>query len=100
MKECFKKVIDRPIIAPKILTIDEFVKDISGINPISRSEILFNFYEVYKENTPIKELELFSHFSGWASKLIEEFSEIDSQLIEIKELLNYICYKESRELEA
>ena len=90
LKECFKKVIDRPIIAPKILTIDEFVKDISGINPISRSEILFNFYEVYKENTPIKELELFSHFSGWASKLIEEFSEIDSQLIDSKELFNYM----------
>ena len=90
LKECFKKVIDRPIIAPKILTIDEFVKDISGINPISRSEILFNFYEVYKENTPFKELELFSHFSGWASKLIEEFSEIDSQLIDSKELFNYM----------
>ena len=91
LKECFKKVIDRPIIAPKILTIDEFIKDISGINPISRSEILFNFYEVYKENTPIKELELFSHFSGWASKLIEEFSEIDSQLIDSKELFNYLA---------
>ena len=93
LKECFKKVIDRPIIAPKILTIDEFIKDLSGINSISRPEILFNFYEVYKENTPIKELESFSHFSGWASKLIEEFNEIDSQLIDSKELFNYmICY--------
>ena len=91
LKECFKKVIDRPIIAPKILAIDEFIKDLSGINSISRPEILFNFYEVYRGNTPIKELESFSHFSGWASKLIEEFSEIDSQLIDSKELFNYMA---------
>ena len=43
-----------------------------------------------RENTPIKELESFSHFSGWASKLIEEFNEIDSQLIDSKELFNYM----------
>ena len=90
LKESFKKVIDRPIIAPKILTIEEFVKDISGINSISRPEILFNFYEIYKENTPRKELESFSHFSGWAFNLIEEFNEIDSQLIDSKELFNYM----------
>ena len=90
MKECFKKVIERPIISPKIFTIEEFIKDLSGINPISKSEILFNFYEVYKENTPNKELESFSHFSGWASNLVEEFNEIDSQLIDSKELFNYM----------
>ena len=90
LKESFKKVIDRPIIAPKILTIEEFVKDISGINSISRPEILFNFYEIYKENTPRKELESFSHFSGWAFNLIEEFNEIDSQLIDSKELFDYM----------
>ena len=90
MTECFKKVIERPIISPKIFTIEEFIKDLSGINPISKSEILFNFYEVYKENTPNKELESFSHFSGWASNLVEEFNEIDSQLIDSKELFNYM----------
>ncbi len=90
LKECFKKVIDRPIIAPKILTIDEFIKDLSGIKPISKPEIILSFYEVYSENTPIKELESFSNFSGWASKLIEEFNEIDSQLIDSKELFNYM----------
>ena len=74
LKDCLKKVIDRPIIAPKILTIDEFIKDLSGINPISKPEIILSFYEVYSENTPIKELESFSNFSGWASKLIEEFN--------------------------
>ena len=90
LKECFKKVIERPIISPKIFTIEEFIKDLSGIKPISKTEILFNFYEVYKENTPNKELESFSHFSGWASNLVEEFNEIDSQLIDSKELFNYM----------
>ena len=28
LKESFKKVIDRPIIAPKILTVEEFINDI------------------------------------------------------------------------
>ena len=90
LKECFKKVIEYPIIAPKILTIEELIKDLSGINPISKSEVLFNFYEVYKENTPNKELESFSHFSGWASNLVQEFNEIDNQLIDSKELFNYM----------
>ena len=90
LKESIKKVIDKPIISPNILTISEFVTDLSGLSPLSKNELLCNFYSIYKSLTPKKELEFFHQFSGWAPNLLSEFNEIDTQLVDAKEIYSYL----------
>ena len=63
LKESIKKVIDKPIISPNILSVSEFVTDLSGLSPLSKIELLCNFYSIYKSLTPKKELEFFNKFS-------------------------------------
>ena len=63
LKESIKKVIDKPIVSPNIVSISEFVTDLSGLRPLSKIELLCNFYSIYKSLTPKKELEFFHQFS-------------------------------------
>ena len=90
LKESIKKVIDKPIVSPNILSISEFVTDLSGLSTISKIELLCNFYSIYKSLTPKKELEFFHQFSQWAPNLLSEFNEIDTQLVDAKEIYSYL----------
>ena len=90
LKESIKKVIDKPIVSPNILSISEFVTDLSGLSTISKIELLCNFYSIYKSLTPKKELEFFHQFSQWAPNLLSEFDEIDTQLVDAKEIYSYL----------
>ena len=90
LKESIKKVIDRPIITPSIVSISEFLEHLSGIRLANNLELLYSFYEVYKEYTPKVELESFNQFFGWAPTLIGEFNELDQQLVNAKELFSYM----------
>ena len=49
LKESIKKVIDKPIVSPNIVSISEFVTDLSGLRPLSKIELLCNFYYQTKE---------------------------------------------------
>ena len=90
LKESFKKFIDRPLLAPKILTISEFITELSGLQPLSKTDSIYLFYEIYKSLTPESRLESFTQFLSWAPTLIKEFNEIDNQLINAKELFNFM----------
>lgn len=86
-----KKTVPNTTFAPTIVSIEEFVQDISGIYSIDAVELLFEFYEVYLLINPIKqEQEPFEVFAGWAKTLLQDFNEIDRYLLNPIEILKYI----------
>lgn len=82
--------IQQTIFAPDILSIEELVEQISGYTSVSNTELLFEFYTVYKELTPKSEQEPFDSFSKWAQILLQDFNEIDRYLISHTEIFNYL----------
>ena len=55
LKESIKKVIDKPIVSPNIMSISEFVTDLSGLRPCPKSSfyvifILFTNHLLQKKN--------------------------------------------------
>jgi len=89
LKKAFMDLVERPLFSPDIQTIESFVEKLSALTPISNTELLFNFFQIYKENTPEKEIESFEQFFDWASMVLKEFSEIDANLISAKEIFEY-----------
>ena len=89
LKKAFMDLVERPLFSPDIQTIESFVEKLSGLKPISNTELLFNFFQIYKENTPEKEIESFEQFFDWASMVLKEFNEIDANLISAKEIFEY-----------
>jgi len=97
LKTEIKILLRKTSILPKILSIEDFIQVLSGLNQIDSITLIFEFYKIYIELTPPDEQDNFEIFSKWATLLLQDFNEIDSNLFDAKKLLDYI--KESRRLE-
>ena len=64
------------IISPEIISIEDFVQEVSGIRTIDPIELLFEFYEVYLSITDKNNQQSFELFANWAkwkpSVLVEQ----------------------------
>ncbi|WP_420571083.1 PD-(D/E)XK nuclease family protein [Kordia sp.] len=90
LKNELSQQIKQTSFAPDILSIEELVEQISGYTSVSNTELLFEFYTVYKELTPKDAQEPFDSFSKWAQILLQDFNEIDRYLISQKDIFNYL----------
>ena len=90
LKHQLPKVIRETIFSPTIISIEEFVEDISQLKNISNTELLFEFYSTYLKLTPKENQDSFESFSKWAQILLQDFNEIDRYLIPQKNIFNYL----------
>ena len=97
LKTELREQLNKASIFPKIISIEEFIQHIAAIEQIDPIHLIFEFYSVYKGITPPEETDSFEIFSKWSSQLLQDFNEIDSNLMDADNFLKYI--KESRQLE-
>ena len=88
--EALKNQIDTSILAPKIISIEEFIQDIASIRNVDPIELLFEFYEVYLSITEIPNQQSFELFANWAKTLLQDFNEIDRYLLVPNHVLSYL----------
>ena len=86
-----KKDAKQTRFAPQILSIEEFVEELSGISIINNTELLFKSYEAYLKTNAIIEKEDFETYSSWAVTLLNDFNEIDRYLVEPKPFFSYLA---------
>ena len=80
----------KPIFTPNIISIEDFIQDVSGLRSIDSIEVLFEFYNVYNAITDASALEDFETFAKWAKIIIQDFNEIDRYLLEQKRIFSYL----------
>lgn len=90
LKKTLSELTHKTFFAPEILSIEEFVESLSGINYATNTELLFEFYDVYLKITPIDQIEPFDDFSKWAQLLLQDFNEIDRYLIPPNQIFDYL----------
>ena len=90
LKEAIGDHINNNIFSPEILSIDNFITSISGLSTISNTELLFEFYSVYKTHTKQEEQNEFEEFIKWARILINDFDDIDRELCDAEAVFNYL----------
>ncbi|MFO7743804.1 MAG: PD-(D/E)XK nuclease family protein [Psychroflexus sp.] len=69
-------------LVPPIQSIEEFIEKVSEVNLIDSLETLFNFYEIYKENTNPNKQEPLEQVYNWGQSIIQDFNEIDRYQID------------------
>ena len=95
LKKQISNISQKTIFAPKIYDIEEFMSLISGIEKISDTELLFEFYNVYTNHTKDSDQETFEEFISWAKTLIKDYNEIDRELCNAESLFDYLkAFKE------
>lgn len=88
--EALKNQIESNIICPKIISIEDFIQEISTIRSIDSIELVFEFYEVYLKLTDVKSQQSFDLFANWAKMLLQDFNEIDRYLLDPNHVLSYL----------
>lgn len=88
--EHLKGHYDKPVFAPRIISIEDLVELISGVKAIDSIELLFEFYRVYSELERSDQLQDFDHFANWAKMLLQDFNEIDRYLLNPDHVFSYL----------
>ncbi|WP_396158011.1 PD-(D/E)XK nuclease family protein [Flavobacterium sp.] len=88
--EELKRQSSTTFLAPKIISIEMLIEEISQLRTLDNIELLFEFYIVYLENTEKSKQQDFEKFSSWAVTLIQDFNEIDRYLIKQTEIFSYL----------
>ncbi|MGI9533172.1 PD-(D/E)XK nuclease family protein [Lutimonas sp.] len=90
LKTILKTQLNKATFLPRILSIEEFIKEVSGFDILDNVNLLFEFYGIYKTHTQKDETESFESFSKWASILIQDFNDLDSNLFDTASILGYL----------
>lgn len=95
-RKYLSKHLEKPVWAPQILNIDEFVKGLSGIQPADHLTLLFQLFQAYKSVNPVNDS--FDQFYHWGEMLLRDFDEIDRYLINAEDLFKNL--KNQKDLES
>ncbi len=69
-----------PVVAPKMMTINDFFFKISGDRPADRVNLLLNLYECYKALNP--KHETLDEFIFWGDVILGDFDDVDKYLVD------------------
>ncbi|WP_318310846.1 PD-(D/E)XK nuclease family protein [Flagellimonas crocea] len=89
LKKHMSKRLDKNIFSPQVLSIQEFIGNLSDLNQASNIDLLLLLFQVYKESE-IDNHDDFSSFINWGQTLLQDFNEIDGYLIPATDILNYL----------
>jgi CRISPR/Cas system-associated exonuclease Cas4 (RecB family) len=88
LKNAFAAIIDKPVLLPSIVSMEEFVSQMTGIKVPDALRLYFELYEAHKkiESKP----DDFETFLGYAPTLIHDFNEFDLYLVEHHQAFSYM----------
>ncbi len=83
------KEFGKPIWAPAIYSIEDFISQLNGSQAIDEVTACFEFYTVYSKIEG-DQAQSFDEFLTWAPTLLHDFNELDQYLIDTTALFNYL----------
>ncbi len=82
--------LDKPALAPEILTIESLVVRWSRLRLFNKARLLFELYEAYREYHSTIDNEgspdTIDQFAKWGRILLQDFNEVDHYLVPAEEL--------------
>ena len=82
-----KRLVNRPIWMPEILTLDEFIARYTLLKRIDEVESVVKLYKIFREDDP--ELEL-PEFYYWGKMLLGDFDDVDKYLVDAHDLFGNV----------
>lgn len=87
----FSALLDKPVFAPRILTIEEFISSFSGLQVPDKLELIHRLYKAYNRvlgevQEHVHEPESFDQFYFWGDMLLRDFEEVDKYRVNASQL--------------
>ncbi len=83
---------DKPLLAPQMLTINDFFYKAAGLQSSDRVRLLLKLYDCYRALNP--KAETLDEFIFWGDVILADFNDVDKYLVDAKQLFaNVADYK-------
>ena len=83
LKKYLSEKITKPIFLPQFYSIEEFIEKISELKVIDNVSLQFYLYKSYLKVNEHNE-ESFNDFLDWSNKLLQDFNDIDTNMVDAK----------------
>ena len=90
LKKTLSEVISKTIFSPEIVSIENFIEELSELKLLSNTELIFEFYSIYLNITPNDKQEKFEDFIKWSRILIQDFNIIDKEIEDPSKVFDYL----------
>ena len=88
LKHYMSQELEQPIWLPKLISIEDFIAEQSGLQVADNLSLQFKLYEVYRAHANKEEADSLEQFLQWSQTLLYDFNEIDRYLVDAKRLLS------------
>ena len=88
LKKFIATKIDKPVFLPQFYTIEQYVESLSGLKVIDNISLQFYLYKSYLKVS--EKPQSLSDFLSWSSILLRDFNDVDTNLVNPKQLFNNI----------
>tara|TARA_R110002020_G_scaffold41071_3_gene121240 strand:- start:76 stop:2790 length:2715 start_codon:yes stop_codon:yes gene_type:complete len=89
-KTLSNKLSGKTLFLPQILSIEDLISEISGLNPATQTQLQLELYHTYLNTNTTGDKDSFLEFLGWAQTLLGDLNEIDRHLIPTNDFFNYL----------
>src|SRR5690554_6321405 len=89
LRKHFSNLLEKPSWSPSFLSIEDFIREISGLQVVDNLDLIIELYSVHKEIEKEK-AESLDNFMQWANTLLHDFNEIDRYLLDADSLFDHL----------
>ncbi len=82
------EIAGKPMFSPQIITINEFIEQLSTYQAVDRIELLVKLYDLFI--TLSKSDESFDDFVYWGEMLLSDFDDVDKYMIDAEQLFTNV----------
>ncbi len=95
LRKALSQQIDKAVWSPNVISIDDFIQNISPLksqDPLALNFELFHvFQEVMYGTNPEAQQESFDQFYFWGQMLLKDFEDLDKYMVESEHLLKNVA---------
>ena len=85
------KMYGKALLAPKMITIDRWVRGLSQKTVIDKTRVLLRLFEIQLKDAKSEEDRSFDEFLTWGNMLLSDFDELDRYLLDSKQLFTNLA---------
>jgi hypothetical protein len=89
---------DKPVFAPPIFSIRDFVYQHTALTPSDSLSLLFRLYAVYNQHSPPESSFAFEHFLSTGEMMLADFNDIDNYMVSPEALFSNLDEAKAIEL--
>ncbi len=78
------QTVSHPVFSPRIITIDQLFQELSSLKLADSTDLLFRLYEIYLQeyHSDSQKEESFDDFAFWGRMMLNDFNDVDSNLVD------------------